>query len=873
MLYQSVDELLWLDQIQPRDRSQVGSLAFYLSRLQFQGYPVLPGFTIPASTLGQFLETIHWLDPLFADLPNSSLHLDVDNARQLQLVAKAIRQEITKTALPVKWQSIISSIADQLQSPTLILRPSLALPSRQGWKIAGLLDAHVCDRASDSIEKALKRVWAELFRAKSLLYWRRKGIQLDQINLAVLVQPLLGSLASGVAIANSSTWEIQATYGLGMAILKGEVLPDYYQVQPETGTVLMQQLGIKTLAYNVGELPGAMRLDSNNGVGLPLQAFLLSEEQQQQYALEDRYLKELIQLAQQLATEIGSNFTLDWTIAASPEEHSTDRLYITQIRTEQEVGGGEWERGNRDAETQFAVGEQEKINLYPPLSLPIPSPSESQINAHPDAAEFSHLPVSVSSSENLNKQDDPVLRGLGASGGRASARAFAIDNQLVQNLEIIPSGRVLVVKTIHPDWLPLLKRSAAVVAEQGGMTCHAAIITRELGIPAVVGVPNATNIFQSGCSLLVDGDRGEICILDDEAVVFSDKAIENSKSAMDSASPEQHRMQPQNATQGYEAEHPEQRYLPTSNFAHPTATQLMVNLSQPSTIERAARLPVDGVGLLRSELMILELLEGQHPSRWLTLGRRQELIELLAQAVCRFTRAFAPRPVFYRSLDWRSHEFQSLTPLVSPEVNPMLGMRGTFSYMQDASLFDIELAALLKVYQSGCTNIHLLLPFVRTVEEFSFCRRRVEQCGLLALQNFQLWIMAEVPSVLFLLPDYVKAGVQGISIGTNDLTQLLLGVDRDRAEMASAFDERHPAVMRAIAQLIQAAKKAGIPCSICGQAPAQYPELIDSLVRWGITSISVSLDAFDTTYSSIARAEQRLLLEAARQQLVRGNER
>jgi pyruvate,water dikinase len=160
-----------------------------------------------------------------------------------------------------------------------------------------------------------------------------------------------------------------------------------------------------------------------------------------------------------------------------------------------------------------------------------------------------------------------------------------------------------------------------------------------------------------------------------------------------------------------------------------------------------------------------------------------------------------------------------------------------------------------------------MLPFVRTVEEFTFCRRRVEQAGLTDNPHFQLWIMAEVPSVLFLLPDYVKAGVQGISIGSNDLTQLLLAVDRDQEQLGPKLDGRHPVVKRALEQLIQGAKTAGIPCSICGQAPVQYPELIDLLVRWGITSISVDVNDVEHTYTAIARAEQRLILEAARRKI------
>ncbi|WP_339380986.1 putative PEP-binding protein, partial [Brasilonema sp. UFV-L1] len=296
------------------------------------------------------------------------------------------------------------------------------------------------------------------------------------------------------------------------------------------------------------------------------------------------------------------------------------------------------------------------------------------------------------------------------------------------------------------------------------------------------------------------------------------------------------------------------------------ATQLLVNLSQPRLIEQVQSLPVDGVGLLRSELMALNILEGQHPSTWLLEGHQTKLLERWREQIIQFAHGFAPRSVFYRSLDWRSHELVSLNQNVQSSTQSMLGERGTFSYLKNPAVFELELAALADTQKAGYSNIHLLLPFVRTVEEFSFCRQKVEQARLTQVPQFQLWIMAEVPSVLFLLPEFIKAGVQGISIGTNDLTQLLLGVDREQGQLAQVFNERHPVVMSAIAQLIQIAKSAGIPCSICGQAPALYPEIIEQLVQWGITSISVEPEAVERTYLAIARAEQRIILEAARRQ-------
>jgi pyruvate,water dikinase len=279
---------------------------------------------------------------------------------------------------------------------------------------------------------------------------------------------------------------------------------------------------------------------------------------------------------------------------------------------------------------------------------------------------------------------------------------------------------------------------------------------------------------------------------------------------------------------------------------------------------------VDGVGLLRSELMMLDALDNHPLSTWLKQGRSKELVARLTHLLLQFATVFTPRPVFYRSLDWRSHELQLLTGTTSPsepELNPIVGRRGTLRYLDDPTCFDLELEALRGVHQIGYTNVNLMLPFVRTVEEFSFCRRRVEQAGLTDNPQFQLWIMAEVPSVLFLLSDYVKAGVQGISIGSNDFTQLLLATDRDREELGSSLNGNHLAVRRALQQIIETAKTIGIPCSICGQAPAQYPDLIDALVQWGITSISVDINEVERTHHAIARAEQRLLLEAARRKL------
>jgi pyruvate,water dikinase len=265
---------------------------------------------------------------------------------------------------------------------------------------------------------------------------------------------------------------------------------------------------------------------------------------------------------------------------------------------------------------------------------------------------------------------------------------------------------------------------------------------------------------------------------------------------------------------------------------------------------------IAGVGLLRSEWLLLDILDGHHPWHWVNQGQGAELQSRIVQQLEPILQRLGPKPLRYRSLDLRSHEWQALEGSPPLEPNPMLGLRGTLSYDADARLFEVELAALATLQRAGYTNLELILPFVRTVEEVLVCQQYIQQAGLKNYDSFALWIMAEVPSVLFLLPAYAQAGVQGIAIGSNDLTQLLLAVDRDQPILASAYDERHPVIQMAMAHLIQEAHRCGLTCSICGQAPVRHPELIAKLVAWGIHSISVEASALPFTLEAVWQAEQ-----------------
>lgn len=840
-----MDNLYWFARIQPSDYYLVGNTALYLSQLLQEGYPVLPGFVVPAKTFWEFIEKLGESEPLLADLPHSSLHVNVDNPHQLQLVAQQIRKGISTSTLPHRWNSAILKDTEIVPGSPIILQPSLALPLKKlpvkilqvenlanNLQYTGLLESHVCLGEAEALALGLKRVWAELFRARSLFYWQRAGIGVHQLNLAVTVQPIYDAIASGTIQADTELLLIKATWGLGYAIAKGEVLPDSYQINVKTGKVITSQLGNKTIGYCLRSklelfgditLPKRETLTENN-----IQAYLVSEEHQKQYALNDKYLKQLIDLSQRISDEITPRFSLEWTICQTTT-HSDTQVYITQFNPDNNLQS-KTEKNNSDS-----------------------SLSRSDLG--------SVTPDSKVKTKNSNTTTK-LVRGLAASTGKVTGIAQVIIGN-PQALKDIPPGRILVAQTISPKWLPWLKKSSGLITEEGGMTSHGAILAREIGIPAVVSAAGVTRLFQSGELLLVDGNRGE---------------VERVSQRIDYREAEEMGKNPE----GEEGK--SSRLYSLSQF--PIATELLVNLSQSQSLKRIEGLPVDGVGLLRSELMILDALENLDPTEWLRQGRKEELVSRLAQLIIPFAAAFMPRKVLYRSLDLpesgviavSSNSLSEQKPLAtretselprrsSPATPQVISHRGTRHYLSDPASFDLELAALGEVYGRGYSNVQLMLPFVRTVEEFVFCRRRVEKSGLMDYPDFRLWIMAEVPSVLFLLPDYVKAGVQGISIGTNDLTQLLLAVERDRADLVSTSNRCHPAVMGAIKQLITMARDAGIPCSICGEAPAQYPELIDSLIRWGISSISVDVNNVENTYIAITRAEKRLLLEAARERI------
>lgn len=427
---------------------------------------------------------------------------------------------------------------------------------------------------------------------------------------------------------------------------------------------------------------------------------------------------------------------------------------------------------------------------------------------------------------------EALVRGVGASPGIGTGPVKLVKD--FTEIWKVQKGDILVTEMTSPDFVPAMEKAAAIVTDSGGATCHAAIVSREMGIPCIVGTGNATKVLKEGEIITVDAKAG---------VVYKGEMAKAPEAAAPAA-----------PVMGAHIEIPV------------TATKVYVNLGEPTLAEKIAARPVDGVGLFRAEFMLAGF--GVHPKQVIAEGKQQQFIDRIAEGMRQMAQPFFPRPVVYRATDFKSNEYKNLKGgdrYEKPESNPMIGYRGCFRYVKEPEVFMMELAAIKKVReQFGLKNLWLMIPFVRTVEELREVKKLIEKSGLHLDRDFKIWIMVEVPSAVIMIDEMLLEGVDGVSIGSNDLTQLTLGVDRDNERMAEEFDERDEAVMGSLRRVVDACRRHGKTVSICGQAPSVYPEITEALVRWGTTSVSINPDMIEKTRELIAAMERKLLLERAR---------
>ena len=424
---------------------------------------------------------------------------------------------------------------------------------------------------------------------------------------------------------------------------------------------------------------------------------------------------------------------------------------------------------------------------------------------------------------------DVLVRGLGASPGMASGKVKIVLD--IDELDKIKDGDIMVTTMTTPDMVPAMRRASGIVTDEGGVTCHASIISRELGIPCVVGTGDATTSLEENSGVTLDGKKG---------LVF--EGISEAKE--------------------------EATVVAGTVEAAPiiTVTEVKANVSMPEAAEKAAATGADGVGLLRTEHLMLT--SGIHPGKFIADGREDELIDTIADNVQIVADAFYPKPVWYRTLDAPTDEFITLEGGENEprEHNPMLGWRGIRRELDQPEILKCEFKAIKKLHEKGYTNIGIMIPLSQSPEELKQAKALCSEIGFEPHKDVDFGMMVEIPAAAIMIDEYIKVGIDFVSLGTNDLTQYTLAVDRNNEFVAKHYTEEHPAVMKLIERTIRKCAEAGVKCSICGQA-GSVPHIVEKLVEYGISSVSSNTDAIADVRKTVARAEQKIILDAARKRL------
>ena len=766
------DIVLWFKDLRKEDIPLVGGKCANLGELIGRVLvPVPYGFAISARAYGIFLETTKANQKIETFLS----HMDITDMKSQQNISKKIRDLIESLPMPKKMAEDILDAYQELcrkvgrKNAAVAVRSSATAGDLPGASFAGQQDTFL-NITQKNLLTSIKKCWSSLFTPRAIVYRSEKGFSNDEVLISVAVQALISSQASGVMFTlepvsgDKDKVVINASWGLGEAIVSGQVTPDEYIVKKGTYRILEKQV-VKKNRQIVSDAKGGTKW-----IPVP-------KQMRERSVLSDEAIIRLAQYGVQIENHYGVPQDIEWAVDERGE------IFILQARPETVHG------------IQGQIKDKERKEVM---------------------------------------EEEILLKGIGVSPGQGSGMVkIILDVKKISNFK---KGNILVTEMTTPDWVPAMKIASAVVTNLGGKTCHAAIVSRELGVPCVVGTENATKLLKDREIVTVDGQRG---------LIFKGAPAEQDEIKATLASPD---------------------------FSGQviTATKVYVNLSIPEIARKVAQeTNADGVGLLRAEHLMLSI--GKHPRLLMEEGGNQVMIDTFSRGVGQVAEAFFPRPVVYRFLDFKPDEFLELPGGEKYEKkhvgpNPMIGYRGEYRYTKEDDIFRLELQAIRRARETlGFTNIWVMVPFVRTLEVFRKTINIMREEGLdhKLDRSFQLWIMVEVPSAVFMIEEFCREGIDGVSFGTNDLTMLVLGVDRNDTSVQELYDERNLGVLRAIAYTMAVCRKHGVTTSICGQAPSVYPDYLEFMIRCGCTSVSVNPDTVVSARKSVAVMEQKIQMEKA----------
>nr|WP_095532019.1 phosphoenolpyruvate synthase [Gottschalkia acidurici] len=776
----------WFDEVDKEDIPLVGGKGANLGELTTKGVKVPPGFCVTASAYSDFIEKANLQDKILDILKD----LDTEDTTELETKSAEVRMLIIQAEIPEDIKKDIIDAYEEfskkvnVKDPEVAIRSSATAEDLPDASFAGQQDTYLHINGTEEVITHIKRCWASLWTGRAIYYRQDQGFKHEEVALSVVVQKMVNSKVAGVMFTANPITSAPDEILINASWGLGEAVVSG-MVTPDDFVLSKSPLSI--IERNVAE-KNIMVIKNNDDVGtieVHVSEFL-GEEFVNKQCLTDIEVADLARNGMAIENLYKSPQDIEWGL-----DSDTGELYILQSR-------------------------------------PITTLKETK-------AQETNVQV-----EELKS----LVRGLGASPGIGSGKVKNIKD--ISEIDRIEDGDILVTVMTNPDMVPAMRKAAAVVTDEGGRTCHAAIVSRELGIPCIVGAKNGSEILTEGMEVTVDSTRGVVY----EGIVMQQKEKSAEKSS--------------ESTVGISEDIISQLTAPI------TATKLYMNLGEPSMIEKYKNLPFDGIGLMRTELIFNNEI-GAHPMYLLKTGQGDILIEKMSQAITKVAQELYPRPLVVRLSDFRTNEFRGLKggDEVEPiEANPMIGWRGVSRYISEEyeEGFRLECKAIRKVREEfGLSNVYVMLPFVRTTWELIKVKEIMASEGLVQSNDFKIWIMAEVPSVIFQAEEFAQL-VDGFSIGSNDLTQLTLGADRDSGILNSMgyFDERNPAIKTAIKMLIDAAHKYGKTVSICGQGPSTYPEFAEFLVQAGIDSISVNPDTVAYTRRLVASVEQKIILNKLR---------
>lgn len=773
----------WFEELGKKDVALVGGKGANLGELNNAGIPVPPGFCVTAKAYKYFVENIRVEDgrTLQEWIMDIIAQTNVDDSKQLQENTAKIREKIISMEMP---EDIAKEIVDAYKKLSqrfnkdavyVAVRSSATAEDLPEASFAGQQETYLDVHGEDDVLEKVKRCWASLWTARATFYRAKQGFDHSKVYLSAVVQKMVNSETSGVMFTANPVTNDRSEIMINAAWGLGEAVVSG-AVSPDEYIVEKGTWKIKEKYIAKKEIMIVRNPETGKGTVTVKTAEYLGPEYVEKQVLTDEQILEVAKIGARIEEHYGWPQDIEWAY-----DKDDGKLYIVQSR-------------------------------------PITTLKEE---------------VKTEDAE-MTEEMKVLLKGLGASPGIGAGKVVVIFD--ASDVDKVKEGDVLVTTMTNPDMVPAMKRASAIVTDEGGRTCHAAIVSRELGIPAVVGTKDATKVLKDGMLVTVDGTRGVVY----EGIVKSLVKDEEEKAAGSQ--------------------------VVVTGAPLITATEVKVNVSMPEVAERAAATGADGVGLLRAEHMILGI--GAHPIKFIKEGREEELVEKLVEGIRKVVEAFYPRRVWYRTLDAPTNEFRELPGGEDEpeERNPMLGWRGIRRGLDQPELLKAEFKAIKRLVDEGYDNIGVMLPLVSHPEQIRKAKEIAMEVGLIPHKDVEWGVMIETPASALIIEDLIKEGLDFVSFGTNDLTQYTLAIDRDNERVFKLYDEKHPAVLKLIENVIKVCKKYGVETSICGQAGSD-PKMVTLLVRMGIDSVSANPDAVELVRKTVAREEQKLMLEAARKRL------